>query len=144
MSQKKQGKAIKKPIVAPKRPKANPKTPKRAWAANSGLVISTVLLTVAQCSSVIGIQHAAQAAVTVFSTIEVCRGISFDFCVETSTSRESWQTKKTSKSSLMMPRTLFSLYGAYKRNLKSRRSGHLRLRRWLGISRRTNTDATCL
>jgi hypothetical protein len=74
MSPTKQVKATKKPLVEPKRSKTNRKTSKRDWAANGGLVISTALLNVAQCASLLGVQHAAQAAVTVFSTIEVCEG----------------------------------------------------------------------
>jgi hypothetical protein len=72
MSSRKQGKATKKPVIDPKRSKANPQNTKRHWALNGGLIISSVLLNVAQSSSLLGIQHAAQAASTVFSTIEVC------------------------------------------------------------------------
>ena len=136
MSLPKQPRASKRPVVQPKRPKANAKTSKRAWAVNSGIVISSVLVNIAQCSSVLGVQHAAQAASMVFNTIEVCGGISFNLCIETwvITSRMSKPTKKTSRSSLMMLRTLSSLYGACKRNLKIRRSGYLlRLGIWLGI-----------
>ena len=83
MSPKKQVKATKKPVVQPKRPKANLKTSKRDWAVNSGIVISTVLLNVAQCASILGVQHAAQAATMFFTTIEVCRRSSFILCIET-------------------------------------------------------------
>lgn len=80
MSPKKQVKATKKPVVQPKRPKTSLKTSKRAWAVNSGIVISTLLMNVAQCASVLGVQHAAQAAAMVFTTIEVCRRTSFNLC----------------------------------------------------------------
>jgi hypothetical protein len=83
MSPTKQVKATKKPVVQPKRPKANPRTTKRAWAVNSGIVISNLVLNLAQCASIIGVQHAAQAASTIFNTIEVCGGISFNLCIET-------------------------------------------------------------
>lgn len=127
---RKQVKATKKPVVQPKRPKAKPKTSRdstRAWAVNSGIVISDVIVNVAQYASLLGIQHAAQAASLVFTTIQVCGGTSFNLCIEAwaSTSRMSRPTKKTSSSSLMMPRNLSSLYGAYKGNLKIRRNGHL-------------------
>ena len=67
-----------KPVKAtkPKRPKTNPKRSKRDWAVNSGIVISNVLVYVAECASILGVQHAAQAAALVFSTIEVCGGLS--------------------------------------------------------------------
>ena len=133
----------KKPIVEPKRSKANPKAPpKRAWAVNGGLVVSTVLFSVAQATSLPVVQHAAQSVATLFAMIEVCGGISFDFCVEKcNLYRESRRTKKTSRLSLMMPRSLSSLYGAYKRDLKIRRSGYLqRLGIWLEIWKRKNVE----
>jgi hypothetical protein len=71
-------KQAKKP-VAPKRSKANPKTSKRAWVTNSGLVISNLLLYVAECASLLGVQHAAQAATLVFSTIENVQANKADF-----------------------------------------------------------------
>lgn len=86
MSPAKQVKATKNPVVQPKRPKANPKTSKdtkRAWAVNSGIVISNVLLNVAQYAPLLGVQHAAQAASMVFTTLEVCGGTSFNLCIET-------------------------------------------------------------
>lgn len=79
-------KVIKKPVIKPKRPKNNPKTSKdlkRAWAVNSGIVVSSVLLSIAQGASLLGVQHAAQAASIFFTTIEVCGGRSFSLCIET-------------------------------------------------------------
>ena len=144
MSLKNQGKAPKKQVVEPKRSKANSKTSKGAWALNSGLVVSNVLYNVAAFAPIPGLKYAAWAVATFVGTVEVCGGTSFDFCVKTSTSRKSRPTKKTFKSSLMMHRTLSSLYFAYKRNLKTRKSGHLlRLGIWLGISKRKNAEATC-
>ena len=70
----KQGKAAKKPVVQPTRPKSNLKPSKRAWAVNGGIVVSGVLLNVAQYSLLPGIQHAAQAASMFFATIEVRGG----------------------------------------------------------------------
>jgi len=79
MSPTKQVKAPKKPVVQPKRPKANPKTRKRDWAVNSGIVISNLVLNVAQCASMLGVQHAAQAASMVFNTIENVQSNKEDF-----------------------------------------------------------------
>jgi hypothetical protein len=144
MSPKNQGKATKKQVVEPKRSNANPKTSKRDWALNSGLVISNVLYNVAQFAPIPALKYAAQAGMTYLGTVEVCGGTSFEFCVKTSTFRESGPTKKTLKSLLMMHQTLSSLYFAYNRNPKIRKSGHLlRLGIWLGISKRKNAEATC-
>jgi hypothetical protein len=71
MSPRKKAKTPKRRVVQRKTSKANPMTSKHAWAVNSGLVFSSVLLNVAQCAPLLGVQHAAQAAMTVFSTIEV-------------------------------------------------------------------------
>jgi len=83
MSPTKQVKVTKKPVVQPNRRTTNPETSKRAWAVNSGMVISSALFTAAQCASLLGVQHAAQAVSMVFNTIEVCGGTSFNLCIET-------------------------------------------------------------
>jgi len=75
----KQASATKKPVVQPKRPKSNLKPSKRAWAVNGGLVVSGVLLNVAQYASLLGVQHAALAASTFFSTIERVQANKEDF-----------------------------------------------------------------
>ena len=79
----------KKPVIQPKLPKSNPKTSKNSKrtslstrAVNGGIVISNILLNIAQCASLPGVQHAAQAASMVFTTIEVCGGTSLYFCIE--------------------------------------------------------------
>ena len=74
----KQGKATKKRVVQPTRQKSNLKPSKRAWAVNGGIVVSEVLLNVAQYSlQPAAIKHAAQAASMFFTTIEVRGGTSF-------------------------------------------------------------------
>ena len=100
--------------------------PKRA----SLVVRRTVLYSVGQSVSLPVVQNAAQTAILLFGIIEVCGGISLNFCVEACTSRKPKPTwTKICRSSLMMPRTLSSLFGAYKKNLKIRRGGcFLRLR----------------
>ena len=82
MSPKNQGKATKKQVVEPKRSNANPKTSKRDWALNSGLVISNVLYNVAEFAPIPALKYAAQAVATFLGTVEVCGGTSFDFCVK--------------------------------------------------------------
>jgi len=72
-------KATKKPIVEPKRPKANPKTSKRALAVNSGIVIANVLSNVAQFAQIPGIKLAADAASMVFNTIDKVQTNKEDF-----------------------------------------------------------------
>jgi hypothetical protein len=82
MSPTTQVKPIKKPLVKPKRPKANPpKTSKRAWAVNSGIVISNVLSNVAELASLPGVKLAAEAVSMVFTTIDVCGRPSFNLCI---------------------------------------------------------------
>ena len=73
----KQGKATEKRVVQPTRPKSNLKPSKRAWAVYGGIVVSDVLLNVAQHSLLPGIYRAAQAALMFFTTIEVRGGTSF-------------------------------------------------------------------
>ena len=133
----------KKPLQATDKPLYRPNgTTKTAKALNAGLVVSTALLEVGQLASIVGLQHAAVAASAVISTIDVCGWNMerfFDFCIEIRSFlffRESNPTKKTSRSSLMMPRNLSLPSGAYKKNPKTRRSGYpLRLGIWLQISK---------
>jgi hypothetical protein len=72
--------ATKKPVVQPKRPKSNPpKTSKRAWTVNSGIVVSDVVSNVAQFASLPGVKLAAEAVSTVFVTIEKVQANKEDF-----------------------------------------------------------------
>jgi hypothetical protein len=77
MSPRKQVNAPKKP----KRPKTSPKTSRRDrdWVLNSGIVVSTLLMNVAQCAPLLGVQHAAQAAAMVFNTIEKVKANKEDY-----------------------------------------------------------------
>ena len=82
MAPKKKVKATKKPVAQPKRPNTIPKTNKTGLAVNTGIVASSLLLNIAQCGSVLGVQHAAQAVNLLFNTIEVCGRISFNLYIE--------------------------------------------------------------
>lgn len=79
MSPKNQGKATKKQVVEPERSKANPKTSKRAWALNSGLVISNVLYNVAEFAPIPALKYAAQAVATFLGTVEKVQTNKEDF-----------------------------------------------------------------